>query len=116
MSDNIRVKSVLGRFLEHSRIFAFAGDDEPEVFIGSADLMHRNLDRRIEALITITDPQQQTLLLENIDMAMSPKFSAWELSEDGSWTRTTHDKGGNRLKDVQATYIKRQPKRRAKGK
>jgi len=116
LSENIRVRSILGRFLEHSRIFAFAGGGSPEVFIGSADMMHRNLDRRIEALISIVDEQQRASILENIDMAMSDKFINWELREDGSWDRTFEDGEGNRLKDAQSTYIKRQPKRRAKGK
>ncbi|WP_084631780.1 RNA degradosome polyphosphate kinase [Demequina aestuarii] len=116
LSENIRVRSVLGRFLEHSRVFAFANDGDPEIFLGSADLMHRNLDRRIEALISIVAPHQKEFLLENIDMAMSSDYSAWELSEDGVFTRTTRDTDGRRLKDVQATYIKRQPKRRAKRK
>ncbi len=116
LSDNIRVRSVLGRFLEHSRIFAFANAGEPDVFIGSADLMHRNLDRRVEALISIVDEDQIKALLETIDMAISPKYSSWALDAEGTWTRDLIDSKGERLKDVQETYIKRQPKRRAKGK
>ncbi len=116
LSENIRVRSILGRFLEHSRVFAFAGDEEPEVFIGSADLMHRNLDRRIEALITIVAPQQKDFLVENIDMAMSDQVAGWELGEDGTYTRVVEDAEGTRLHDLQATYIRRQPKRRAKRK
>ncbi|WP_082092193.1 RNA degradosome polyphosphate kinase [Demequina pelophila] len=116
MSDNVRVRSILGRFLEHSRIYAFANDGDAEVYIGSADLMHRNLDRRIEALITVVDPQQKALLVENIDMAMSHQVTGWELGEDGGWDRTVTDGEGRRLRDMQETYIKRQPKRRAKGK
>ncbi len=116
LSENIRVRSILGRFLEHSRIYAFANDGDPEVYIGSADLMHRNLDRRIEALISIVVPQQKEMLIDNIAMAMSPDFAATELGPDGSWTRTAVDDDGRRLKDVQSTYIKRQPKRRAKRK
>ncbi|MDN4478614.1 RNA degradosome polyphosphate kinase [Demequina lignilytica] len=115
-SENVRVRSILGRFLEHSRIYAFANDGDPEVFIGSADLMHRNLDRRIEALITVTDEQQKANLIENVDLAMSAKVAGWELHEDGSWARTVTDGHGERLKDLQEIYIKRQPKRRAKGK
>ena len=116
LSENIRVRSILGRFLEHSRVYAFCGGGDPEVFIGSADLMHRNLDRRIEALISIVDEQQRSSLIENIDMVMSDKFTEWELREDGSWDRTVNDSEGHRLKDLQSTYIKRQPKRRAKRK
>lgn len=116
LSENIRVRSILGRFLEHSRIYAFGNDGDPEVFIGSADLMHRNLDRRIEALISIVEHQQKEYLIENITMAMSPDFIGSELQADGSWTRTAERDDGSRLKDLQATYIKRQPKRRAKRK
>ena len=116
LSENIRVRSVLGRFLEHSRVYAFANGGDPEVFIGSADLMHRNLDRRIEALITIVADQQKEFLLDNIAMVMSDEFSAWELGSDGTWTRAIEGADGARLKDVQSTYIKRQPKRRAKRK
>ncbi|WP_430868245.1 RNA degradosome polyphosphate kinase [Demequina aurantiaca] len=116
LSENIRVRSVLGRFLEHSRIYAFAGGGDPDVYIGSADLMHRNLDRRIEALISIVGDQQRASIIENMDMVMNDKFTNWELREDGSWERATEDSEGVRLKDLQSTYIKRQPKRRAKGK
>ena len=115
-SENIRVRSVLGRFLEHSRIYAFHNDGEREVYIGSADLMHRNLDRRIEALISIEAEQQKDALIESIAMAMSPDYAAWELGPDGAWSHLLENEDGERLKDVQATYIKRQPKRRAKRK
>ncbi|WP_297083713.1 RNA degradosome polyphosphate kinase [uncultured Demequina sp.] len=115
-SENIRVRSVLGRFLEHSRIYAFHNDGEREVYIGSADLMHRNLDRRIEALISIEAEQQKDALIESIAMAMSPDYAAWELGPDGAWSHFLENEAGERLKDVQATYIKRQPKRRAKRK
>ncbi len=116
LSDNIRARSVLGRFLEHSRVYAFANDGDPEVYIGSADLMHRNLDRRIEALVRIVDEEQEASLIEAVDMSMSHKYSAWELDGEGAWTRTVENSKGERLKDVQETYIMRQPKRRAKGK
>ena len=111
LSENIRVRSILGRFLEHSRIYAFAGDDEPEVYIGSADLMHRNLDRRVEALVRIVEPRQTAHLLTNIDMAMDPGYAGWELRGDGSWERAT---GGEDATDVQQTFIARQAKRRKK--
>jgi len=114
LSENIRVRSILGRFLEHSRIYAFAGDGEPTVYIGSADLMHRNLDRRIEALIAITDPEQQAALMENIDLAMDAGYSAWALDSDGQWTRSIVGEDGARLEDLQETYIRRQPARRSR--
>ncbi|MGC4175858.1 RNA degradosome polyphosphate kinase [Demequina sp.] len=113
LSENIRVRSILGRFLEHSRIYAFANDGEPEVFIGSADLMHRNLDRRIETLVSISDPSQVAFLIENIDLAMSEEVAAWELGADGEWERKAWDANGKHLADLQTIYITRQPKRRA---
>ena len=113
LSENIRVRSVLGRFLEHSRIYAFANDGSPEVFIGSADLMHRNLDRRIETLVSISDVHQAEYLIENIDLAMSDAVAAWELGSDGEWDRRAWDENGAHLADLQTIYITRQPKRRA---
>lgn len=114
LSDNIRVRCVLGRFLEHSRVFAFSGGGEPEVWIGSADLMHRNLDRRVETLVRIADEDQIAALIENVDLAMNPRTSAFTLQPDGSWTRSKGTRG-TPLKDLQALYIARQPKRRATG-
>jgi len=113
LSENIRVRSVLGRFLEHSRIYAFGNDGHPEVFIGSADLMHRNLDRRIEVLVSIADREQVATLVENIDLAMSDEVAAWDLESDGRWTRKAWADDGSHLSDIQKIYITRQPKRRA---
>ena len=113
LSENIRVRSILGRFLEHSRIYAFANDGTPEVFIGSADLMHRNLDRRIETLVSIADSEHAEYLVENIDLAMSAAVAAWELGDDGEWERKAWAKDGSHLADLQTIYITRQPKRRA---
>ena len=76
----------------------------------------QEIDRRIEALITIVAPQQKDFLVENIDMAMSDQVAGWELGEDGTYTRVVEDAEGTRLHDLQATYIRRQPKRRAKRK
>ncbi len=112
LSENIRVRSILGRFLEHSRIYAFSGGGDPLVYIGSSDLMHRNLDRRIEALISIAVDDQKEALIENIDLAMSDEYASWVLGEDGTWTRRCTDAAGEPLNDLQATYILRQPKRR----
>jgi len=113
LSDNIRVRSILGRFLEHSRIYGFGNGDSPEVFIGSADLMHRNLDRRIEVLVSISDAAQVAYLVENMDLAMSEKVAAWELDADGEWDRLAWAEDGSHLADLQTMYITRQTKRRA---
>ncbi|GAA0366599.1 RNA degradosome polyphosphate kinase [Micromonospora gifhornensis] len=87
LSDNIRVRSILGRFLEHSRIFRFGNNGDAEFWIGSADMMHRNLDRRVEALVQVSDPVARAELDHVLQAAMSPDVDAFELSADGSWTR-----------------------------
>ncbi|WP_083903408.1 RNA degradosome polyphosphate kinase [Nocardiopsis alkaliphila] len=103
LSDNVRVRSVLGRFLEHSRVFVFANGRRPQVWIGSADLMPRNLDRRVEALIRIVDPEQRRRLMGLLDLAMADTTSSWRLESDGTWRRFTHDADGERLVDLQGT-------------
>ncbi|TDE40469.1 RNA degradosome polyphosphate kinase [Nonomuraea mesophila] len=87
LSENIRVRSILGRFLEHSRVYEFGLDRRPELWIGSADLMRRNLDRRVEALVKVTSQQHKTYLVELMDRAMAETTSAWWLGSDGSWAR-----------------------------
>ena len=87
LSDTIKVRSVLGRYLEHSRIFSFLGGGDPEYYIGSADMMHRNLDRRVEALVRIVQADHIKDLDSVFDLAMSDEASSWHLSTDGSWTR-----------------------------
>jgi polyphosphate kinase len=106
MSENIRVRSVLGRFLEHSRVYAFGtGVSDGEVWMGSADLMHRNLDRRVELLIRVSDSGQQAELRGLIDMAMDDGTSSWWLAGDGSWTRHHLDESGAPLTDIQQYLI-----------
>ncbi|MDO4900951.1 RNA degradosome polyphosphate kinase [Actinomyces sp.] len=105
LSENIRVRSILGRYLEHSRIFAFCNDGDTDLFIGSADLMHRNLDRRVEALVRITDPVMIGQLEWLVTHAASDAVSSWWLNPDGTWTRHTHDADGNRLEDIQTTLM-----------
>jgi polyphosphate kinase len=83
LSENIRVRSILGRFLEHSRIFHFVGADE--YWIGSADMMHRNLDRRVEALVPVGDPRLTAQLDDVLDSATAPSTRCWSLQPDGSW-------------------------------
>ncbi|MEU0518628.1 RNA degradosome polyphosphate kinase [Streptosporangium sp. NPDC006007] len=87
LSENIRVRSVLGRFLEHSRVYEFGHGRRPEVWIGSADLMRRNLDRRVESLVKVTSQQQRVYLSDLLDRAVSEETSTWWLNADGSWTR-----------------------------
>ncbi|NUR87696.1 MAG: RNA degradosome polyphosphate kinase [Nonomuraea sp.] len=89
LSENIRVRSVLGRFLEHSRIYEFGLGRRPEVWIGSADLMRRNLERRVEALVKVTGQQHKSYLIELMDRVMSETTNAWWLNSDGVWVR--HD-------------------------
>jgi polyphosphate kinase len=87
LSENIRVRSVLGRFLEHSRIFAFGAGDSPQVWIGSADLMHRNLDRRVEALVRVTDATAVGELRRVLALCMADSSASFELRPDGSWDK-----------------------------
>ncbi|MEW9529006.1 RNA degradosome polyphosphate kinase [Microbispora sp. NPDC049125] len=87
LSETIRVRSILGRFLEHSRVFEFGAGRRPEIWIGSADLMRRNLDRRVEALVKVASPQQRATLSELLDLAMSDTTTAWTLNSDGKWLR-----------------------------
>ena len=106
LSENIKVRSVLGRYLEHSRIFAFNGGGDPAVFIGSADMMHRNLDRRVEALVRLSQPDHIRELNALFETAMSDKVASWYLSADGNWTRHQLDANGNVLVDLQDQLMK----------
>jgi len=115
LSENIRVRSVLGRFLEHSRIYAFGADEDEgaEVWIGSADMMHRNLDRRVELIVRVTDPGHQRRLRQLIDLGMDDGTSSWWLDPDGYWTRHNRDDWGNPLRDVQETLVRERRARSA---
>jgi polyphosphate kinase len=109
LSENIRVRSLLGRFLEHSRIYAFAGGGDPDVFIGSADLMHRNLDRRVEVLVRVADPDHVAELVGLIDASMAPTTAAWHLVDDPEegqvWRRVHLDDDGAPLADLQVLLM-----------
>jgi polyphosphate kinase len=92
VSDGIRVVSIVGRFLEHSRIFAFERhDDDPVVYIGSADLMPRNLDTRVELVAPVEDRSLRDDLLDTLARCFADDSNAWELDADGSWTRRSPD-------------------------
>ncbi len=106
LSDNIRVRSVLGRFLEHSRVYAFGSDEDGEVWIGSADMMHRNLDRRVELLVRVGEPAHVRRLRGLIDLGMDDGTSSWWLCGDGEWVRHGRDENWNPLRDVQETLVK----------
>ncbi len=87
LSEHIRVRSILGRFLEHSRIYRFVNAGEPQHWIGSADVMERNLDRRVEALVRVDAPHARRQLDEILDLAWRPDVDCWTLDERGAWTR-----------------------------
>ena len=105
ISENIRARSILGRFLEHSRIFHFANGGAQELYIGSADLMHRNLDRRVESLVQITQSDHKRFLVGALDSYMSDEFVRWELHPDGKWLEIKTNSAGERLKDFHASAI-----------
>ena len=117
LSENIRVRSILGRFLEHSRLFWFANGGQPRVGLGSTDLMHRNLDRRVEVLVSITNPRHIGQIEEWFDMAFDEGTASWWLEPDG-WTQRTADAAGEPLLDmqealIQAVSARRTPERSA---
>jgi polyphosphate kinase len=85
LSENITTRSILGRFLEHSRVYYFGNDGSPEYWLGSADLMHRNLDRRVEVLCQVSDPSACENLREVLDLAFAPDTAAWVQQPDGTW-------------------------------
>jgi polyphosphate kinase len=97
---------VLGRYLEHSRVFAFEGGGDPAVYIGSADMMHRNLDRRVEALVRLTQPDHIKEMHDLFELAMDEGSSSWHLGRDGKWVRHQYDKAGKPLTDIQDAIMK----------
>lgn len=101
LSESVKVHSVLGRYLEHSRIFGFENGGDPDIYIGSADMMHRNLDRRVEALVKIVQSDQIRDIRGIFDMAFSGEVGNWSLNSDGTWHRETTSLFGDRLKDMQ---------------
>ena len=114
VSENIEVRSILGRFLEHSRIFLFGGGGETVALIGSADMMHRNLDRRVEALVHLVDPRHLADLDALMKRGMSDEYMHWKLGADGRWIRHHLDADGAPLTDLQTAMIEMHAKRRRK--
>ncbi len=98
LSENVQVRSIVGRFLEHSRVVHFLNDGDPEWWLGSADMMHRNLDRRIEVLLQVTDPIARQQLSDVTDLAWGASVRRWELQADGTWSQSGDE-------DYQATLI-----------
>ncbi len=106
LSETITVRSILGRYLEHSRIMWFANGGTPAAWIGSSDLMHRNLDRRVEVLVKLPSSAEVDEVGGLLDLAFDPKTRAWDLSSDGSWTLN------DGTRDLQETLIQRHRRRR----
>ena len=111
LSEMTRVISILGRFLEHSRAFCFENGGAREVWIGSADMMHRNLDRRVEALVRLVDPEHVAEVNGLFDLAFDPQTARWDLRDDGSWFRRTTADDGSPLREFQETLVSRQRRR-----
>jgi polyphosphate kinase len=112
MSENIRVRSVLGRFLEHSRVFNFERGETSTYFIGSADLMPRNLDNRLELVVPVEDKRLCSRLGATLDALLEDNVSAWELAADGSWKRVGAKKG-ERSRPGQVALMRNAARRRA---
>jgi polyphosphate kinase len=106
LSENITVRSILGRFLEHSRIYSFEAGDSTAIFIGSADMMPRNLDRRVEVLVPVESARSRQELQAILGSVFADDVHAWLLSSDGSWSRVEPEKSGKRI-DHQAAMMKR---------
>ena len=106
LSENIKVRSILGRFLEHSRIFHFTNAGEDEYWIGSADLMGRNLNRRVESLVRIDKKSHKEYLQEILDLGLSDEVSSWHLTGD-QWIRHTTSASGHSLKNMHSLFAKR---------
>ena len=103
--ENIKVRSILGRFLEHSRIYYFRNDGAEDYFIGSADMMQRNLDRRVESLVRIESEKHKVRLQGILDDSISDSYSTWKLDDENQWVRRIKDLDGNYLVNFQDHFI-----------
>jgi polyphosphate kinase len=107
LSERIRVRSIVGRFLEHSRVFSFGSGNQIEHYLGSSDLMPRNLDRRVEAVVPVSDAKLCKQLAEIVDISLADDVLAWELGADGSWQRVPTTRGLNSHKRFQELALER---------
>ena len=103
--ENIKVRSILGRFLEHSRIYYFRNGGAEDYYIGSADMMHRNLDRRVESLVRIESDKHKERLKGILDDSLSDQYSTWKLAENNKWVRQISDADGKYLVNFQDHFI-----------
>jgi polyphosphate kinase len=106
-SERIRVRSVIGRFLEHSRIWGFENGGRPEWYIGSADLMERNLDRRVEAVVPVEDGEARARLTEIVDTLLADDRRSWQLGSDAVWRRTEAIEGHEGTIDTHEVLLER---------
>lgn len=104
---NVRIRSILGRFLEHSRIFAFQNENEPEYFIGSADIMDRNLNRRIETLVQIKEEDHKQELSHILESSFNNEFTHWELDPNDKWQHVISTSEGMKSEDFQSYFLER---------
>jgi polyphosphate kinase len=104
ISENIRVVSLVGRFLEHARVFAFGQGEEEEIYLGSADLMQRNFDRRVEQLFPLREKRHREKIRRLLELQLADTANAWELKPDGSFERL-HSKEGEEPLDSQAVLL-----------
>jgi polyphosphate kinase len=111
LSENIRVRSILGRFLEHSRLYCFEAHDSRSYYLGSADLMPRNLDHRIEVVVPVEDSHARNELEAIFKALLADNSHAWELDRNGAWERVSPAKG-DRRKSAQATFMRRRDRAR----
>jgi polyphosphate kinase len=111
VSDNIRVVSVVGRFLEHSRVYCFKRGEETRILMGSADMMPRNLDSRVELVVPVEDAESKAEIVDVLDRCFADNVNSWELDSDGLWTREVAPEGSRR--SVQAELRERHAARAA---
>jgi len=105
LSERIRVRSLIGHYLEHSRIFAFGSGADRHVLIGSSDLMPRNLDRRVEAVVPVSDPDLKKEIEQFLELELSDDTLAWELAADGTWSKAVAGKGVNTQRLMQRASL-----------